>query len=91
MTIRQLDVCGRPRERDRGWLDDDHLVAQGVANPIENFRLVFADPFLKSIVDRMDDNEDIFKKILDEPEFQSVVMEHYLQRVFDSARSPEAR
>ena len=52
---------------------------------------MFADPFLKSIVDRMDDNEDIFKKILDEPEFQSVVMEHYLQRVFDSARSPEAR
>jgi hypothetical protein len=37
----------------------------------------------------MDDNEEIFKKILDEPAFQAVVMEHYLKRVFDSARSPD--
>jgi type I restriction enzyme R subunit len=72
------------------WLGDEHLVAQAVANPIENFRLVFADKFLKSIVERMDDNEEIFKKILDEPAFQSVVMEHYLKRVFDSARSTDS-
>ena len=34
----------------------------------------------------MDDNADIFGKILDEPAFQAVVMEHYLQRVFEGAR-----
>jgi len=43
------------------WMADDHLVAQAQANPIENFRLVFQPQFLKSIVGRMDDNEDIFK------------------------------
>ena len=69
------------------WLGDPHLVAQARANPLENFRLVFADRFIKSIVERMDDNADIFGKILDEPAFQAVVMEHYLQRVFDRARS----
>jgi type I restriction enzyme R subunit len=56
------------------------------ANPIENFRLVFADAFIKSIVGRMDDNQDVFKKILDDPAFQSVVMDHYLHRVFIQAR-----
>jgi hypothetical protein len=38
----------------------------------------------------MDDNADIFGKILDDPAFQSTVMEHYLQRVFDHARTPDA-
>jgi type I restriction enzyme R subunit len=69
------------------WLGDPHLVAQARANPIENFKLVFADAFIKSIVGRMDDNQDIFKRILDEPAFQAVVMEHYLERVFAQARS----
>ena len=71
------------------WLADPHLLDQARANPIENFRLVFNDVFIKSIVGRMDDNADIFQKILDEPAFQAVVMDHYLKRVFDHARSGE--
>lgn len=43
----------------------------------------------KSIVGRMDDNADIFQRILDEPAFQATVMNHYLQRVFDRARVPD--
>ncbi len=70
------------------WLGDAHLRDQARANPIENFRLVFNDVFIKSIVGRMDDNADIFRRILDEPAFQTAVMEHYLQRVFEGARAP---
>jgi type I restriction enzyme R subunit len=74
------------------WLADPHLLDQARANPLENFRLVFNDVFIKSIVGRMDDNADIFKKILDEPAFQAAVMDHYLRRVFEGARaSTEAR
>jgi type I restriction enzyme R subunit len=73
---------------EAAWMGDEHLVAQARANPIENFRLVFADRFIKSIVARMDDNADIFGKILDDPAFQSTVMEHYLQRIFEHARTP---
>ena len=69
------------------WLGDEQLVAQARANPIENFRLVFADRFIKSIVERMDDNADIFGRILDDPAFQTVVMDHYLKRVFEQARA----
>jgi type I restriction enzyme R subunit len=68
------------------WLNDEHLMDQARANPIENFRLVFNDVFIKSIVGRMDDNADIFQKILDEPKFQAVVMDHYLKRVFAQSR-----
>lgn len=74
-------------QMEETWMADEHLVDQARANPIENFRLVFNDTFIKSIVGRMDDNEDIFRKILDEPEFQAAVMDHYLQRVFDRARA----
>jgi type I restriction enzyme R subunit len=69
------------------WLGDEQLVAQARANPIENFKLVFADAFIKSIVGRMDDNADIFQRILDDPAFQSIVMNHYLRRVFTQARA----
>lgn len=57
------------------------------ANSVDNFRLVFADAFMKTIVHRMDDNADIFQRILDDREFQSVVMDHYLLRVFERART----
>ncbi len=68
------------------WLADEHLVDQARANPLENFRLVFNDTFIKTIVGRMDDNEDIFQKILDDRDFQAAVMDHYLRRVFERAR-----
>jgi len=74
-------------QMEETWMADEHLTDQARANPIENFRLVFNDTFIKSIVGRMDDNADIFKRILDEPAFQAVVMDHYLERVFAQARS----
>jgi hypothetical protein len=68
------------------WLGDAQLVAQARANPIENFKLVFADAFIKSIVGRTDVNAEIFRRILDDPAFQTAVMEHYPGRV--SAGAP---
>jgi type I restriction enzyme R subunit len=72
------------------WLGDEQLVAQARANPIENFRLVFADAFMRGIVGRMDDNADIFRQILDDPAFKSIVLDHYLRRVFEHARTPRS-
>ena len=72
------------------WMADEHLTAQARTNPIENVRLVFSDTFIKSIIGRMDDNEDIFKKILDDDALQSVVMNHYLARVFERARGAQS-
>jgi type I restriction enzyme R subunit len=71
------------------WLGDAQLIEQARANPLDNFRLVFADAFMKTIVGRMDDNADIFQRILDDANFQGVVRDHYLQRVFEQARTPD--
>jgi len=74
-------------QMEESWVADEALVAQAQANSVDNFRLVFADAFMKTIVHRMDDNADIFQRILDDREFQSVVMDHYLLRVFERART----
>jgi hypothetical protein len=68
------------------WTADEHLMAQARANPIDDFRLVFHDQFISSVVRRMDDNTDIYGRVLDDPAFQAAVMEHYLARVFAAAR-----
>jgi type I restriction enzyme R subunit len=77
-------------QMEASWLADEHLVDQARANPLDNFRLVFADKFISTMVARMDDNEDLFKRVLDDREFQAAVMEHYLRRVFEQARGADA-
>lgn len=76
-------------QMEASWLADEQLVDQARANPLDNFRLVFAEKFISTMVGRMDDNEDLFKRVLDDREFQAAVMEHYLRRVFEQARTPE--
>jgi type I restriction enzyme R subunit len=73
-------------QMEASWLADEHLVDQARANPLDNFRLVFNDKFISTMVARMDDNEDLFKRVLDDRDFQAAVMEHYLRRVFEQAR-----
>lgn len=39
----------------------------------------------------MDQNADIFKRILDEPEFQKTVLDHYAARVYERLRDEQAQ
>ena len=71
------------------WLADDEVVAQARNNTLENFRLVFDREFMKTVVGRMDDNEAIFKRVLDDPEFQAALKELYATRVYRRARDEE--
>ena len=69
------------------WLADPEVAAQARNNTLDNFRLVFDRMFLNTVVSRMDDNEAIFKRILDDPEFQHVLMDLYANRVYRRART----
>ncbi len=73
------------------WLADREVVDQARSNTLENFRLVFDRRFLSTVVGRMDDNDAIFKKILDNDELRQVLMDLYARRVYVRAREGAAR
>ncbi len=68
------------------WAADPDVIDQARTNTLENFRLVYDHPFLDTVVSRMDENEAIFKRILDDPEFRQVLMDLYAGRVYRRAR-----
>jgi type I restriction enzyme R subunit len=68
------------------WAADGALAARARTNSFENFRLVFDRTFLDTVVRRMDDNEEIFKRILDEPDFRKTVLDHYAERLYERLR-----
>ena len=43
--------------------------------------------FMNTVVGRMDDNEAIFKRILDESDFRLVLMDLFASRVYNEIRS----
>lgn len=68
------------------WATDGELSDQAQNNSIENFRLAFDRKFMQTIVTRMDDNSEIFKKILDDDEFSDFLRDHYLKKVYAQLR-----
>ena len=71
------------------WLADEHLVAQARANPIENFRLVFA----RRVHEEHRRPHGRQRRHLQARSSTTrrsrpSVMDHYLQRVFERAREP---
>lgn len=71
---------------EREWVDDPKLAAQARENTREEFALVFERKFIDTIVKRMDSNEEIFKKILDDEEFRRALGDFYLARVYGRLR-----
>lgn len=71
---------------EQEWVDDPELAAQARENTMDNFSLVFKRKFLDTIVGRMDSNEEIFKRILDDEDFQDVLANYYLAKVYDRLR-----
>jgi len=68
---------------EEAWAADETLAARARNNDFQNFRLVFDRTVLDTVLKRMDDNEDIFKRILDEPTFRQTVLDHYAERPTD--------
>ena len=74
---------------EQGWIDDGDVLAQARSNTIENFRLAFDRRFMDTAIERMDENETIFKRILDDLEFQQVLKDFYAERVYRKARGSD--
>ncbi|MGH3005678.1 MAG: type I restriction endonuclease subunit R [Gaiellaceae bacterium] len=72
---------------EEAWAADESLAARAKNNDFQNFRLVFDRTFLDTVVPRMDDNDEIFKRILDEPSFRQTVLDHYAARLYGRLRA----
>ena len=62
---------------------NESLSQQAKSNSIQNFKYGFDDIFLTTLIERMEDNQDIFTKIIDDPEFGDAVRAWMLKKVYD--------
>lgn len=62
------------------------LSVQAKNNTIENFKYGFEDAFEKSLISRMDQNQGIFKRIMDDSEFSKEVKAYMLKKVYEKLR-----
>jgi type I restriction enzyme R subunit len=71
---------------ERDWLADPDVDDQARNNTLGNFKLVFDRNFLKTVISRMDENDALFKRIIDDAEFQDDVKDFYGRKVYQEAR-----
>lgn len=62
---------------------DDKLRQQAQANSIENFKFGFDDIYMDKAISRMEQNQDIFSKMMDDKEFGGLVRDYMLRKVYD--------
>ena len=62
---------------------DKKLAEQAKNNPIENFKFGFDDIFMDALISRMEQNQDIFGKMMDDKEFGGLVKGYMLKKVYD--------
>lgn len=58
------------------------LAAQAKTNPIDTFKFGFEKAAINTFINRMDQNQEIFTRIMDDKNFSGLVMEYLLKRVY---------
>ncbi len=64
----------------------DKLVEQARSNTIENFKYGFEEVFVNTLIKRMDQNQELFTKMMDDDEFAGVVKKILLDKVYTRLR-----
>jgi len=70
-------------------VEDETLQTQAKVNKIDTFKYAFEDLFLSKLVERMDQNKEIFEKILDNKEFGALVQKLMMKRVYNKINKVE--
>lgn len=63
-------------------MEDETLQVQAKVNKIDTFKLVFYDKFIDKIIGRMDQNQEIFEKILSDQDFGDLVKELMMHKIY---------
>ncbi len=72
-------------------LADPEIRQAALANTMENFGYVFLKALEGLFIDRMEQNEDITARFMNDQEFQEVVGKHLLKKVYEQVRQEQAR
>jgi len=64
-------------------LADEGLQEAAKANSIDNFRYVFVKALEGLFIDRMEQNEELFAKYMNDSDFKRLVSEHLLKQVYN--------
>ncbi|MCK9450104.1 MAG: type I restriction endonuclease [Bacteroidales bacterium] len=63
-------------------MEDEILQTQAKVNKIDTFKYAFEDLFITKLIDRMDQNQEIFEKILEDKVFGDLVKELMMKKVY---------
>lgn len=72
---------------EQDLISDEKLSQQAKTNSIENFRFPFNDMFIDKVIGRMEQNQGITDRILNEDQFAEIVKEWLLERVYKRLKS----
>jgi len=67
-------------------VQDETLAKQAQSNTIENFKYGFEDKFMDVVIDRMEQNKELFAKLMDDERMAGIVKEILLENVFNRLR-----
>jgi type I restriction enzyme, R subunit len=68
---------------EEALVKDENLAAQAKSNTIQNFSYGFKEEAMNKFIDRMDQNQEIFTKMMDDKEFGGLVMTYLMKRVYN--------
>ncbi|MCR9098939.1 MAG: DEAD/DEAH box helicase family protein [bacterium] len=64
-------------------VQDERLAKQAQSNTKENFKYGFEDKFMDVVIERMEQNQELFTKLMDDDRMAGIVKEMLLDRVFE--------
>ena len=68
---------------------DTEVVQRARANPLDNFALAMKAKVEGLMIDRMDQNQEIVTRYLNDPQFQEVAFRLLVKRIYDELRMKE--
>ena len=63
--------------------NNEDLELRAKNNPIENFKYAFDEVFINKLIERMDSNQEIFDKIMENNEFKNDVKEWLTRKIYE--------
>lgn len=62
---------------------DEDLVQKAKTNTIDDFRFAFEKVFINKVIDRMEQNQSFFTRVLDDEQFKNALMEYMLVETYE--------